>query len=150
MATKKILYPTDFSAAADAALPEAAALARSRGAVLLILHVQEPQAAYTEAGVNYYGVSQPYSKILKKMLEEVVPPGDDVQFQRRIVIGQAAQEILRIARQEHVEMIVMGTHGRTGLGRLLMGSVAESVLRQAPCPVLTYRCSQKTAAPVGV
>jgi nucleotide-binding universal stress UspA family protein len=150
MLTKKILYPTDFSAAAEAVLPEATALARDRGATLLILHVQQPIAAYSEAGVNYYGVSQPYKKILKETLREIVPPGNDVPYQHLLVVGDPAREILRIAQKEHAGMIVMGTHGRSGLGRLLMGSVAESVLRQAPCPVVTYRCPQETVVPAGV
>ena len=145
MATKKILFPTDFSTAADAGLPEATALARERGAVLVILHVQEPPAAYGE-GVLYYGVSEPDTEAVMKMLQEIVPPGQDAKYEHRLVMGDPAREIVRVARQENVDMIVMGTHGRSGLSRLIMGSVAESVMRHAPCPVLTYRLSQKTAA----
>ena len=79
------------------------------------------------------------------MLNEVVPPCNDVVCEHRLVVGEPAAEIVRIARKEGVEMIVMGTHGRSGLSRLIMGSVAESVMRQAPCPVLTYRLSKKAA-----
>jgi nucleotide-binding universal stress UspA family protein len=146
MATKKILFPTDFSTAADAGLPEAATLARERGAVLVILHVQEPPAAYAEAGL-YYGVPEPDDEALMKMLREIVPPGHGVPCEHRLVMGDPASEIVRVARKENVDMIVMGTHGRSGFGRLILGSVAESVMRKAPCPVLTYKLSQKTAAP---
>ena len=149
MGTRKILYPTDFSTAAEAVLPEAVALARDRNAVLVILHVQEPAVAYCESGVNYYALSQPNGEMLTKMLREVVPPGEGVRYEHRLAVGNPAEEIVRIARKEHVDLIVMGTHGRSGLGRLVMGSVAESVLRQAPCPVMTCKFSPGLAtAPV--
>ena len=149
MGTRKILYPTDFSTAAEAVPPEAAALARDRKAVLLILHVQEPAAAYCEAGVNYYALSQSDGEMPTKMLRDVVPPGEGVRYEHRLAVGKPAEEIVRIARKEHVDLIVMGTHGRSGLGRLVMGSVAESVLRQAPCPVMTCKFSPGLAtAPV--
>jgi nucleotide-binding universal stress UspA family protein len=61
--------------------------------------------------------------------------------------GDPAAEILRLAQEARVDLIVMGMHGRTGLGRLLMGSVAERVVRQAPCPVLTVKVPQRQAPP---
>jgi universal stress protein A len=142
MSTKKILFPTDFSIAADAGLPEATTLARERGATLIILHVQEPPAAYAEAGL-YYGLPELNSEAVISMLHEVAPSGNDVACEHQLVMGEAATEIVRVARKENVDMIVMGTHGRSGLSRLILGSVAESVMRHAPCPVLTYRLSQK-------
>ena len=84
MGTRKILYPTDFSTAAEAVLPEAVALARDRNAVLVILHVQEPAAAYCESGVNYYALSQPNGEMLTKMLREVVPPAEGVKYEHRL------------------------------------------------------------------
>lgn len=145
MATKKILFPTDFSAAANSGLSDAAALARDRGATLVILHVQEPPAAYAECGL-YYGLQEPNDEALMNILHEVVPAGNDVACEYRLGLGEPAAEIVRQARKENVEMIVMGTHGRSGLSRLIMGSVAESVMRHAPCPVLTYKVSDHAAA----
>lgn len=145
MSAKRILFPTDFSAAADAGLPEAAALARERDATLVVLHVQEPPAAYAEGGL-YYGLSQPDEEALMDRLGEVVPKGSGIACEQRLAIGDPANEIVRIARSENVDLIVMGTHGRSGLSRLIMGSVAESVMRHAPCPVMTYRYSEKCAA----
>jgi nucleotide-binding universal stress UspA family protein len=73
------------------------------------------------------------------MLEDVKPTDPSVPFAHRLTIGDPAGEIVRIAGEEKAEMVVMGTHGRTGMTRLLMGSVAEGVVRRAPCPVLVYR-----------
>ena len=135
---KTIVSPTDFSTASDAALEHAAVLAKSTGASLLIVHVEEPPLAYG-GGELYYGLPEPDSERILKMLEEVKPKDASVPFTHRLTMGDPAGEIVRIAEDEGAEMIVLGTHGRTGVTRLLMGSVAEAVVRRAPCPVLVYR-----------
>jgi len=135
---RKILFPTDFSHTGDAALDLATSLARERGATLLIVHVEEPPAAYG-GGEMYYGMPDPATEDLKKMLTEIVPGDPQVHHEHRLITGDPAVAIARLAEQEGVELIVMGTHGRTGLLRLLMGSVAEAVVRRAPCPVLTLK-----------
>jgi nucleotide-binding universal stress UspA family protein len=135
---KTIVFPTDFSTASDAALEHAAVLAKSTGASLLIVHVEEPPLAYG-GGELYYGLPEPDSERILKMLEEVKPKDASVPFTHRLTMGDPAGEIVRIAEDEGAEMIVLGTHGRTGVTRLLMGSVAEAVVRRAPCPVLVYR-----------
>lgn len=138
MSTRTILVPTDFSSASDAALPHAAALAKQSGARLLVVHVEEPPMAYG-GGELYYGLPEPDSARIAAMLEKVKPTDPLVPFTHRLAMGEPASEICRIASEEKADLIVLGTHGRTGLFRLLMGSVAESVLRHAPCPVLVYR-----------
>ena len=138
MTSRIILLPTDFSSASDAALPHAEALAKQQSASLLILHVEEPPLAYG-GGELYYGLPEPDSDRLLKMLEAVKPADSTIPHTHRLSIGDPAGEIVRIATDEGVEMIVMGTHGRTGMSRMLMGSVAEAVVRRAPCPVLVYR-----------
>lgn len=138
MKPRTILVPTDFSTASDAALPHAEAVAKQQSASLLILHVEEPPLAYG-GGELYYGLPEPDSDRLLEMLEAVKPSDPAVPFTHRLTIGDPAGEIVRIATEEGVEMIVMGTHGRTGVSRMLMGSVAEAVVRRAPCPVLVYR-----------
>lgn len=138
MQAKKILFPSDFSHAGDAALEMATALARDTGATLLILHVEEPPPAYG-GGELYYGVPDPVTEDLRKMLQAIRPADSRVPVQRRLVTGEPASTIAKVAEEEDVDLIVMGTHGRTGLSRLLMGSVAEAVVRRARCPVLTYR-----------
>ena len=138
MAQKTIIFPTDFSTASDAALLHAEALARQQAARLLIVHVEEPPLAYG-GGELYYGLPEPNSERILKMLEDVKPSDPSVPFAHRLTMGDPAGEIVRIAADENAAMIVLGTHGRTGMTRLLMGSVAEAIVRRAPCPVLVYR-----------
>jgi nucleotide-binding universal stress UspA family protein len=143
MARNVILFPTDFSTASDAALPHAEALAKQTSASLLILHVEEPPLAYG-AGELYYGLPEPSSERILKMLEQITPTDPTISFKHRLTIGDPAGEIVRIASEEGVQMIVLGTHGRSGISRMLMGSVAETVVRRAPCPVLVYRAAAET------
>lgn len=138
MSAKKILFPTDFSTASDAALAHAETLAKQAGAGLLIVHVEEPPLAYG-GGELYYGLPEPNSERIQKMLEAVKPADPSVAYEHRLTMGDPAAEVVRLAEEEKPELIVMGTHGRTGLTRLLMGSVAEAIVRRSPCPVLTYR-----------
>jgi len=138
MKADKIVVPTDFSHCGDAALRLAASLARDTGAKLLIVHVEEPPLAYG-GGEMYYGVPEPATEDLQRMLERVVPPDANVTYEHRLISGEPASAIVQLAEDEKADLIVMATHGRTGLTRLLMGSVAEAVVRRAPCPVLTYK-----------
>jgi len=148
MDAKKILFPTDFSTTSDAALEHATTLAREGGARLLIVHIEEPPAAYG-GGEMYYGLPEPDNAALLKMLEAVVPADPQVPYEHRMLTGEPAGEIVRLADEENVDLIVMATHGRTGLRRLLMGSVAEAVVRRAKCPVLTFKASQNQPAKSG-
>ena len=140
MNTPKILYPTDFSTMGQAALDMATSLARDRRARLLIVHVQELPVAYG-AGELYYGIDEPNREDLERMLSEVVPLDASVGHEHRLLVGNPARAILQLAETEDVDMIVMPTHGRTGLLRLLMGSVAEEVVRKAKCPVVTVKAA---------
>lgn len=143
-----IIFPTDFSTASDAALPHAEALARQANGSLLILHVEEPPLAYG-GGELYYGMPEPDSERIRGMLEAVRPGDPAVRFTHRLAMGDPAAEIVRTAEEEKATSIVLGTHGRTGLSRLLMGSVAEAVVRRAPCPVLVYREASKLVDAAG-
>ncbi len=138
MQTRKIVFPTDFSHLSDMALAEATALARDRQATLLIVHVEEPPAAYG-GGEMYYGMPDPDDRALREMLERVVPSDPQVPHEHRLLSGDPATEIVALAESEEAELIVLATHGRTGLRRLLMGSVAEAVVRKAKCPVITFK-----------
>ena len=145
MAQKTILFPTDFSTASDAALVHAESLARQMNARLLIVHVEEPPLAYG-GGELYYGLPEPDPQRIRSMLEDVRPKDPAVPYTHTLTMGDPAGEIVRIAADEGAEMIVLGTHGRTGMTRLLMGSVAEAIVRRAPCPVLVYRETAETLA----
>jgi len=142
MKTRKILFPTDFSSKGETALEYAAALARERNALLVIVHVQEPAPIYGE-GPYYYGSPEPDPEILRNMLLAVKPNDPAVACHYRFAQGLPAAAILNVAKEEDVDLIVMSSHGRTGLSRLLMGSVAEEVLRQAKCPVMVVKPTAK-------
>lgn len=138
-----ILHPTDFSKTSEYAFRLACSLARDHGARILLLHVMPPTTAYGEL------VPPPpppnYKEVLAdafRHLQEMEPTTHKLRIDTQIVEGDPAVEILKTAKDIHCDLIVMGTHGRTGLRRLLMGSVAEQVLRQSSCPVLTVKGPQ--------
>jgi universal stress protein A len=143
MNTKKILFPTDFSHNNDAALEYASTLAADSKATLYVVHVDEQtdlNAAFGEASYYYVSTSDSEThKVLQERLEQVKPTVESVKCVRRCLTGSPAVELLRFAEQESIDLIVMASHGRTGLSRLLMGSVAEAVVRRASCPVLIVK-----------
>jgi nucleotide-binding universal stress UspA family protein len=140
---KRIVCPTDFSDAAAPAERLAAALARSLGAEVVLLHVasESPLWRETLGTAQVRAVFEAQRKWAADALAEraVVLAGEGVGARGLVKVGVAWQEIVRVAADEHADMIVMGTHGRSGLDRLLLGSVTERVVRRAPCPVLTVR-----------
>ena len=146
MQAATILFPTDFSPAVHA-MTVAASLARDTGAEIVIVHVSEPPAAYGDGEVHLDLLRQS-DQMLEAMLHDVVPEDPGVRYRHRLMHGDPAMMILKAAEEEGADMIVMSTHGRTGLMRLLMGSVAEAVVRRATCPVLT--CRQPSASPAPV
>jgi nucleotide-binding universal stress UspA family protein len=133
----KILHPTDFSALSEAAFHVACALARDYQATLVVAHVCVPPTMYGE------GMLVPSWEELQEQMRDRLSrlraPDDRVNLVHRIEKGEPVEEILRLAASLPADLIVMGTHGRRGLRRLLMGSVAEDVVRKAFCPVLTVR-----------
>jgi nucleotide-binding universal stress UspA family protein len=133
-----ILHPTDFSEQSRYALALARTLARGCGARLILLHVGAPWAVVGHA--DLIPVLTANQEELKEQLRRLTPDAD-FRVEHRFERGDPASEILRVAQETHADLIVMGTHGRTGMGRLLMGSVAEQVLRQAACPVVMVKTS---------
>src|SRR5262245_43432498 len=146
MIAQKILFPTDFSPASQEALRWATSLARDCGASMLIVHVEEPPMAYG-GGEMYFPIEENREE-LRKSLAQVVPMDHDVPFEHMLLVGDPAAAIAQTAEKEGCDLIVMGTHGRTGLTRLLMGSVAEAVVRKAKCPVLTVKQPAEVTAAV--
>jgi universal stress protein A len=145
MNARKILFPTDFSPASAYALGWATSLARDTGATLVVIHVEEPPMAYG-GGELYYGVDSTDRETLRRSLLEVKPTDPQVSCQHKLLVGDPAQSIVQTAEQEQADLIVMGTHGRSGFSRLLMGSVAEAVVRKAQCPVLTIKQPERAPA----
>jgi nucleotide-binding universal stress UspA family protein len=143
---RTILHPTDFSEPAGEAFRLACSLARDHGARLIVLHVATmPAAGYAEG--LYVPPPEGYLDELREQLSGLQAGDPKVMLEHRLVEGAPVSEILRVASEPGCDMIVMGTHGRTGLGRLLMGSVAEQVVRRAPCPVVTVRVAIGAAQP---
>jgi len=138
MQAKKILLPVDFSTAGEAALKMATMLARDGDGTIVILHVEEPPMAYG-GGELYYGLVEPDRTELTRMLHEIKPTDPNVPVVYRLVTGDPATAVVQAAEEEGADFIVVGSHGRTGIGRLLMGSVAESIVRHAKCPVVTVK-----------
>jgi universal stress protein A len=108
MNAPKILFPTDFSTLSKTALDTATALARDRGAKLLIVHVQEPPIAYG-GGEFYYGIEEPDRRDLQRMLQEVLPSDPVVGYEHRLIAGTPAEAIVNLAKTEAVDMIVLAT-----------------------------------------
>lgn len=143
---QRILLPTDFSELSAHSVSYATALAERFEAELHVLHVvEEPAVAVPEYGG--IAVWQEYLQTARRMATEKLATLPDPQWSathpvvRQIRQGTAFVEIIRYAREREIDLIVMSTHGRTGLKHVLMGSVAERVVRQSPCPVLTVRPS---------
>jgi nucleotide-binding universal stress UspA family protein len=140
LAIRTILHPTDFSTHSAQAFQMACALARDYQARLIVLHVEAPPVAILGGMPALPPLPEEYDREnLEKRLRCIQPPDPAVQVEHRLVTGEPVAEILRMAQEQSCDLIVMGTHGRTGLGRLLMGSIAEQVVRKAPCLVLTVK-----------
>jgi nucleotide-binding universal stress UspA family protein len=138
---RRILVPIDWSEPSDEAFRLAASLAREHAAELLVLYVV-PLAA-----VMYGPPPESYLEHLLEELRRVRPSDPKVRARYLLVEGAPAAAILSAAGESHCDLIVMGTHGRRGLNRLLSGSVAEAVVRKAPCPVLTVKARVPADSP---
>jgi len=145
MTGRIILVPTDFSAASRAALRYAESLARDWQARLVILHVHLPEPLYGAAEM-YTGIYPTEESVFREMLDRFVPQDQSLPYEHRYVIGDPVQEIVDLAEETQAAVIVIGTHGRRGLTRLLVGSVAEGVVRRASRPVLTVKPLPDTSA----
>ena len=142
----KILVPTDFSATADVALEYAKVLAGQLGASLHLLHVfSDPYAPAAYAPEVYArlppSLRQQAIEQARECLRQRLTANEEEQFRGTydIVSGLTAKQIVEYADDKGIDLIVMGTHGRRGVAHLLLGSVAEHVVRTAACPVLTVR-----------
>lgn len=165
MAFTHVLVPTDFSEPAEHALYYAIEEAILHRARLTLIHVQPSDAgtdvyyvagapaSALEAGFDLVAggrlastpvseatiVRQDSSEETLRRLRDLVPEAYRGTWEVEIAVGRPADAIVRLARERHADLIVMGTHGRTGLGHVALGSVAEKVVRLAPCPVLTVK-----------
>jgi nucleotide-binding universal stress UspA family protein len=146
LAIRKILVPTDFSDCSEAALEYGRHLAQAFGASLHLLHVvQDPytQPWAAEAFPAPLGdLLVQWEEQARKRMLDALPEGERARTTIVTQIGSPFFEIVRYAQDEKMDLIVLGTHGRGPIGHMLLGSVAEKVVRKAPCPVLTVRHPQ--------
>ena len=141
---RRILFPTDFSEPAEYAWSYALTFAQEFGAEVHLLHVVTPPPRLTEA----YAVNFDPEQTVKALTVEANASMDrqveaaksrGLVFRREVRVGVDHREIIDYATKNDIDLIVMATHGRTGLAHVLLGSVAEKVVRKAPCPVLTIK-----------
>jgi nucleotide-binding universal stress UspA family protein len=154
MKIKKILFPTDFSRCAEQALAHAVFLAEKYDAEIHLLHVitlfeDQPNVVNEEIGETEEMVRK-LEDIAERQLNKAVE-SDDMKMVTSVKRGiSTAPIILEYASDNNIDLIVMGTHGRRGLGHLLLGSIAEEVVRMAECPVFTIREKEKIKSPEAV
>lgn len=154
MEWKKILCPVDFSDTSRRAAEAAMELARRFGADVTLFHSFElpifpvPDGTYLTAG-TIDEISDQIRDTLVTWKKDLLPLAGHGRIRTDYSMGFSANEIVQLAAKEKFDLIVMGTHGRTGIRHAVMGSVAERVVRTAPCPVLTVRPAQTPARPEG-
>ena len=139
---KRILFPIDFTENASKILPYVLSVAEKYGAIIYLLHVIED---FSQWG-GFYIPHIPFDRYHEEAMKGAEKTLDTVcaeqlrgcsNFQKRIVFGDPAQEILKIIESEKIDLVIMGTHGRKGMELVFFGSVAENVVKKSPAPVLT-------------
>jgi universal stress protein A len=143
IALTRILVPHDFSDTSNAAVRYGIALAKNFGARLYVLHVGDQARLDLETEFPL-GLEGAVEDAVRERLSKIFTPAEQTELKPDFVLrpGVPAQEIVEFAKDHEVDLIVMGTHGRGFVGHVVMGSVAEKIVRTAPCPVLTVRAAQ--------
>jgi len=138
---KNVLYATDFSPTSESALPYATAICRRFGSTLHVVHVlSDASLLLMTGGVDYVSVGTLYEDAhteAQEKIKQITTRLGAIPNRTYVRHGQVWRNLSGIVAENGIDLIVVGTHGRTGLGKLLLGSVAEDILRHAPCPVLT-------------
>ncbi|ACF45918.1 MAG: universal stress protein [Prosthecochloris sp.] len=140
----KILCPVDFSDASKKSIRYAHEFARGMGASLYLLNVVEPRPMAVDMSLSYVPLEEDLEKAAREDLELIVAAEREkgIVVEADVEIGTPSEIILEKAAELDVNLIILGSHGKTGLSRLLMGSVAESVVRKAQCPVLIVKAEE--------
>ena len=142
---RRILCPVDFSEASRNAVRYAHEFAKGMGSSLVLLNVVEPRPMAVDMSLSYVPLEEDLEKAAREDLEEIIKVEREmgVEVEADVEIGTPSEVIIEKARERDVSLIILGSHGKTGLSRLLMGSVAESVVRKATCPVLIVKAEEK-------
>lgn len=141
---KSILFPTDFSECSSQALLYAVDIAKRYGSKVYILHVVYDISKAVDQYVSPLAIEEMYKDIIQRAKEEIEKFSYDeltslIDIERIVITGIPHEEIINFVNKHNIDLIVMGTHGRKGIDRILFGSTAANVVRFAPCPVLTVR-----------
>jgi nucleotide-binding universal stress UspA family protein len=145
VALKPIVFATDFSSASEHAFQKAIEMARKEGTELIVAHVYEPPASLSHSGVAddliEAEIEGTIRKDVEKKLELVLAKvrAEGVRARGEILAGHAPKRLGELVEKTGAALLILGTHGRTGLKKLVVGSVASQVVATAPCPVLTVR-----------
>ncbi len=142
---RKILCPIDFSPPSRNALRYANEFAKAMKAKITVMHVIQPQPIPTDVNVPYIPTELELEQAAKEdiahLIRETISAG--VLVEQVMAFGLPSECIVQQAKKDDVDIIILGTHGRSGLSRLLMGSTAENVIRHATCPILVVKASEK-------
>jgi nucleotide-binding universal stress UspA family protein len=148
LSIKTVLVPTDFSEASESALNYGKSVAEAFGASLHLVHVMEDLLAHAWAAEVYVASAPNLREEIEResrlRLETMLPAAERERLRAQVALlaGNPFIEIVRYAKANDIDLIVMGTHGRGPIAHMLLGSVAEKVVRKSPCPVLTVRDGQ--------
>jgi len=151
LTVKNILVATDFGEASEAALEYGRHFARLSGARLHVLHAVRNVLETVAVGgytIDWASIQDTVERVARERLESILTPADRRAFGAKAVVATSnspALSIVAYAKDANIDLIVLGTHGRAGVAHLFMGSVAERVVRTAPCPVLTVRQPEREA-----
>lgn len=148
MKFKKILCPVDFSDFSSAAVETATSFAKLQKAELILLHVADTGSSHAGGHTAYVTTSDDVQKLKTELDSQPVPNGDGVKVTRVFKEGAAVDTIAKYVDENDIDLVVVGTHGRTGLIRMLLGSVAEGVVRKVKCAVLTIKKASHVLEPV--
>ena len=142
----KILIPTDFSESAENASLYALSLAEKYGSKIYVAHVIEPFTYTSDLGIDMGDQYQVMEATAKKFLDDIVTSIKEkhIDVEGILLSGEPFVEIIKYVKQEQINLIIMATHGRSGIEHILLGSVAEKVVRKSPCPVLTVKKAGQT------
>jgi len=143
--TRRIVHPSDFSKASGAAFKKAVEMAKAQRAELIIVHVVNPIIPVAGDGFispkTYEDIAASTRDSAQKQLDKLVAKAKQagVRAKSFVLEGPAYEQIVRFGKSKHADLMVLGTHGRSGLAKLFLGSVASRVVTAATCPVLTVR-----------
>ena len=140
---KKILAPVDFSESSEKAMQYAVSIAQEFGSEIILLHVVQPYPVLPELPASTDELTEAILKDANTRLNEWKARVKDVPCSAKSLVGSTASQIVEFAAQEGADLIVLGTHGRTGIAHAFLGSVAERVVRLASCPTLIVRAHER-------